>query len=111
MFLTFKLIHLVGVMCIFLSLGLAIADTQGRWKKATGMIHGIALVLMLITGFGMLQKPPMDQFWWMAKIVIWLGFGASLTLARKKFLPPIGVGAGIIVLGLIAAYLGVMKPF
>ena len=110
-YLAFKLFHVVGIMCLFLALGLAIADTQGRWKKATGIIHGVALLFMLLTGFGMLGKPPGEQFWWVAKIVIWIGFGGSLTLARKKFISPVAIGSGVVILGLIAGYLAIFKPF
>jgi len=110
-YLIFKLLHVVGIMCLFLALGLAIADTQGRWKKATAIIHGIALLFMLLTGFGMLGKPPAEQYWWVVKIFIWLGFGASLTLARKKFISPVAIGTAVTVLGLIAGYLGIFRPF
>jgi len=59
----------------------------------------------------MLKKPPMDQYWWMVKIGIWLFIGLAPALSKKKVLPPFIVLTLTIVAAGAATYLGIYKPF
>jgi hypothetical protein len=53
----------------------------------------------------------MDQYWWMAKLGIWLFIGVAPVLAKKKILAP-SVVFSLSLLGAIgAAYLAFYKPF
>lgn len=108
---TYKFIHLAGVIGLFTSLGAIMIAGSGR--KGGAMLHGISLLLILVAGFGALAKykMPMDQYWWMVKIALWLFLGAAPALAKRSALPTsallmLSLGAGI-----AAAYLGVFKPF
>lgn len=104
-----KTLHLLGAFALFTSLGAVILGQSGR--KAASILHGVSLVIVLLVGFAMLRKPPMDQQWWMAKIALWLFIGAAPALSKRQLLP------APLVLGLTlaaaagAAWLGLMKPF
>jgi len=104
-----RTLHLVGVFALFASLGATLL--AGSNKKSASALHGISLLFILLVGFAMLKKPPMDQYWWMVKIVIWLFIGLAPALAKKKVLPPSIVLALTIVAAGAAAYLGIYKPF
>lgn len=113
----YKLLHVGGVMLLFIALGSSIllaalgaADPQ-RWRKLAGITHGVALLLILVTGFGILAKTGLGFPGWVwAKLVVWLLIGASVAAIRRLpehatlffFLLP--------VLGTIAGYLGIYKP-
>lgn len=104
-----KTLHLAGVFALFASLGAVILGNSSR--KAASILHGVSLVVILLVGFAMLKKPPMDQHWWMVKIGLWLFIGAAPALSKRKLLP------APVVLGLTlaaaagAAWLGLAKPF
>ena len=72
------------------------------------MGHGIALVLLLVAGFGMQAKGGIDGFplWMIAKIVIWIAFGAAIVLAKRKVIEGKVAWISMIALGSLAAYLG-----
>jgi hypothetical protein len=104
-----KTLHLSGVFALFASLGATmLAGSKG---KAGSMLHGISLVLILLIGFAMLKKPPMDQYWWMAKLGLWLFIGMAPVLSKRKLLAPWMVFALCLVAATAAAYLGIRKPF
>jgi hypothetical protein len=111
-FSVYKLIHLIGIFALFLSLGAAAVTekAQSRWASP---VHGVALLLILIGGFGMLARMGIHGAlpgWVMGKLIIWLLFGGAIAIARRKKLP---VGAFVLlltILGGIAASLALWKP-
>lgn len=104
-----KVLHLAGVFALFASLGATmLAGSKG---KVGSMLHGISLVLILLIGFAMLKKPPMDQQWWMVKLGIWLFIGLAPVLAKRKILTPWMVFSLCLAAATYAAYLGIYKPF
>jgi len=107
----FKLIHLVSIMALFLAFGAAMLETiKFRW---IALLHGIALLLILITGFGMLAllgvhgQPPA---WAMGKFGIWILFGLSLVFAKRKLVPKPALATWLFLLGAGAAFLALWKP-
>ncbi|MES2437620.1 MAG: hypothetical protein V4584_01050 [Verrucomicrobiota bacterium] len=104
-----KVLHLAAAMALFSSLGaIMLGETR---KKGASMLHGISLILVLLIGFAMLQKPPAGQYWWVAKIAVWLFIGAAPALSKRKVLPgPVVLGL-CIAAGATAAWLGIYKPF
>ena len=62
-------------------------------------------------GFAMLGKPPMEKYWWMVKIGLWLFLGVAPVLAKRKVLPASIVLALSIAAAVTAAWLGLAKPF
>ncbi|GBF51662.1 hypothetical protein LPTSP4_32000 [Leptospira ryugenii] len=115
----FKLLHLIGMMLLFFSLGavLQFVATGGEkksypWRALVSASHGISLSLLLIGGLGLLYTRFQFSFpiWAIAKIIIWLVLGGILTAIYKQremgkrfwFLIP--------ALGALAAFLAIYHP-
>lgn len=111
---TYKIIHIAGLLGLFSALGgLIAADVR---KPATlrsfVMVHGISLLLLLISGIGMQTKIGYDLMtpWLIGKLVIWALLGASLVILKRRLIP---VGAAwllILALGVTAGTLAIKKP-
>jgi hypothetical protein len=77
--------------------------------------HGIALLLILVGGFGMLARLGLASGglpgWIWAKLVIWMLFGAlaALPYRRPQLARPVFLTLPL--LGLAAAWLALTKPF
>ena len=104
-----KTLHLAGVFGLFTSLGATLLAGSG--KKGASILHGISLLLILVVGFAILKKPPMDKSWWMIKLGLWLFIGAAPVLARRKVLPSSVVLVLCLAAAVAAAWLGLTKPF
>ncbi len=116
MMLVYKVIHLAGVMMVFLGFGGLIVrgllDQDNKKLRALGSAtSGIGLLLLLVSGFGMVARYGFSYVdaWLIVKYAIWLALGALTTVANKK--PELGVRLwwGILVLGIVAAISGVYK--
>ena len=108
-FFILKALHVLAAFGAFTALGAICLGASERHRKAAVVLHGISLGLLLLLGFALLKKPPMGEFWWIAKIVIWLFLGAAPALARRKIMP-VGALLGICLgLGAFAALLGLAK--
>ena len=68
-------------------------------------------MLVLLIGFTILGKPPMEAHWWMVKIGLWLFIGVAPVLAKKNILSPTVVMVLCVAAAAFAAYLGIAKPF
>lgn len=104
-----KIAHLVAVFALFSSLGATLL--AGSAKKSAAILHGIALLLVVLIGFAMLKTPPMNQAWWMLKLGMWVFLGAAPVLARRKVLPAPVVFLLTLAAAGFAAWLGMVKPF
>lgn len=101
---------------VFLSLGgliirgLTKSEDKGL-RKLTGMTNGIGLVLALVGGFGWIARMKVGfPVWIIIKIVIWFIFGSFIAITNRK--PEAGKALWFVViaLGIVAAYLGGVKP-
>ena len=104
-----KTLHVAAVIGLFTSLGATLLAGSG--KKSASILHGISLLLILLVGFAMLKKPPMDQSWWMIKTGLWLFLGLAPVLAKRKVLPAWLVLVLSLAAAVTAAWLGLRKPF
>jgi hypothetical protein len=116
----FKVLHLVGVFLLFAALGAAVlrayaagkAPARDRAGKLAGITHGLALVILLVTGFAILGVSQWGvPGWAWAKLVVWLAMGALVVVIRRA-----PGAAGLLwwllpALGLVAAWLAIYKPF
>lgn len=111
----YSILHLVGAMCLFLGLGAALLpDTEGTapFRRKALVFHGLGLFLLLVAGFGLLAKLKLGfPGWIVVKLVLWLLFGALPVLAKRGVLKPVPAWTVAILCGIVAAWLGTMKPF
>ncbi|BCX50330.1 hypothetical protein HAHE_42380 [Haloferula helveola] len=106
-------LHVFAAFGVFAAIGAVCLAGSDTHRKAAAILHGVSLLVLLLFGLHLLfsQKLVGTGGWWHAKIVIWLVLGAAPAIARRKALPG-GALLGIcLVLGAIAAFLGLAKPF
>ena len=106
-----KTLHILGVILLFTSIGVILAGSSDKTRKHATIMHGVALLILILVGFAILRKPPMTQYWWMVKSALWLFLGLVPTLAKRKVLPRPALLFGSIACGTLAAWLAMAKPF
>lgn len=116
--LTYKILHLFGIFLLFAALGaITLRSAQGTAERSrlAGISHGVALILILVSGFGLLARLGLSHDWlWPAwvwlKLLVWLLLGAALVLVRR--VPRLGTLWWWLfpLLGAAAAYLALFKP-
>lgn len=111
-------LHLCSVILVMLGFGAliaraALAPENSRIRKLGSIVSGVGLLLLLVSGFGLLAKVHQNQFynWVLVKIVIWVIFGAMTTLINKQPRLSMPLFWVTFLLGVAAAYLGVFQPF
>ncbi len=111
--------HVVGITMVFMALGgAAIHALNGgtrednRSRGMTTAFHGVGLLLLLVSGFGMLARLELGFSGWVGgKLVIWLLLGAALAMLLKSPEKARILWWALPVLGGLAAWLGLTKPF
>jgi uncharacterized membrane protein SirB2 len=117
----YNVLHILGITLLFISLGgLALHSVNGgtrttnQWRLIVAITHGVALALLLVSGFGMLAKLGFTggiPAWAIVKILVWLVFGGAIAFVGRSvklakvffFLLPL--------LGALSGYLAIYKPF
>lgn len=110
----YKLLHMIGLVSLFLGIGGMISYSKGTspFKGLIGAFHGIGLILILVSGFGISAKLNMGfPTWMMVKLGIWIALGAMIPLAKRGVLKGAALWGVVLLLGAFAAYFGLMKPF
>lgn len=121
----YRVLHLFGIFLLFCTLGgltmlawqtrgaQAVKEEVTAARKRLVMVHGLALIVILVAGFGLMAKLGMMKGWptWIyGKLAIWVVLGAAATAVRKLadhgklwivLLP---------VFGAVAAYLAILHP-
>lgn len=115
----YKSIHLLGVMLLFSSLGALAIQGMLREHPAAKAVkklliatHGVAMVLLLVAGYGLLARLNMSVSapWVIGKVLLWVALGAATILPKRM---PTRGGIwffAFIGLGLISAGLAIYKP-
>ena len=82
----YKLLHLFSMIVLTAHLFMSFANPDPKNRKLTLMVTGIALLLMLISGFGMLaiEKIPVATGWVIVKLACWLALGALSGVVYRK---------------------------
>ena len=106
---TYKIIHLTGIAALALGTGGMMAG--GNKRVLFSILQGIALLVMLVSGFGLLAKLHLGfPHFAIVKTVLWLVIGALPVLFRRLNVPtPVAIVVSLTLVG-IMAWLGVMKP-
>ena len=114
---TYKLLHLIGLILLFLGLGAMLlgahAEREGKPKGAVAL-HGVGLFIMLVGGFGMMARLGIHWPWpgWLiAKLGVWLIIGALPLGVRRQVIPRGPAWLIAAALGALAAWLAISKPF
>lgn len=115
----YRMLHLAGIFALYLALGgLFIHVLNGGTKESNGnrkpiaIMHGIAMFLVLLGGFGMLarigQHP--HQVWVLMKLGIWLLLGAMVAIPYRipSLARPLWLALPLV--GILAAWIAFAKP-
>jgi hypothetical protein len=118
---TYKLIHYLGIFILVATLGASLgrqAITGGRdpLRSRWGAVHGVALFLVLLGGFGLMARVgvahgTMFPGWILAKLGIWVLLGGLLFLARRGQRWTLPLLALVPLLALLAGWMAMAKPF
>jgi hypothetical protein len=115
----YKIFHLIGIFMLLFAFGGVLVHAMNggtkqtnKFRKGVALTHGVGLLLIAVSGFGMLARLGiMTEFplWVILKIIIWLAFGGLFTVALKKPQHARSLWVLLIVLATCAAYLGIFK--
>lgn len=117
----YKVLHLTGIFLLtsglvgMLVLAWSGHQIAGKVKTFALVTHGIGLLLMLVSGFGLLARMGIMHgagfpFWIYVKLAIWGIFGGIIALVKRK--GTIGWPLYFLMMAIFiaAAYFGVYKP-
>ena len=116
----YKVLHLAGILGLFLSLGALIMHScHGGEKKFKGrkmmiITHGISLLVIFVAGFGLMARLNMMgsgwPLWIYIKVGIWLALGGAVALIARKTQWAGGLFWTILTIGVLAAWVANFKP-
>ena len=84
---TYYILHLIGLFVLAGWTFFAFAGPAPETKKRVMMLTGIASLLVLISGFGLVSKVHGNNFgqgWLIVKMVCWLGLSALAGIAYRR---------------------------
>jgi len=115
----FKIFHLTGMFFVFSALGghmfrAAIGSKEDNpLPKFIGMFHKVGLVLILLSGLGLLKHfSHIDSFGWVIVkffVLLMLAIWPMYLYGAKKKLSLLGVA--VVLTGMVAAFFALFKPF
>lgn len=115
----YKTVHYLGIFMLVTALVASLARAAGSpgdltpdpWKKRLGIVHGVALFLVLLGGFGMLARLGVGFPGWIAaKLAVWVVAGGLIALRKN----PAAAAWGVVVvplLAVLAGWIAYTKPF
>lgn len=118
---TYKLLHLLGAFGLFTAFGALCVQAMAGAGAASGIgrrtlmvLHGLGATLLLISGFGILARLGIAgdiPGWAWVKIGIWLLLGGAVALPARRPQAARWLVWVVLLLGGLAAWLGLFKPF
>jgi hypothetical protein len=116
---TYKILHMAAVLGLFGALGAVavhagngLAKEQNALRRSVAARHGLSLLLILVSGFGMLARLDAGlPGWAIGKLVVWFVAGGLLAAPYRAPERARVVLWALPVLGGIAAWLAIAKPF
>ena len=120
----YKVIHIIGIILLMSALGGAVvrsmipgAAEDRATRKMLAMLHGVGAFLVLLGGFGMLARLGImaggGSFpaWLWVKLVIWGILAVALAIPRRRPALARPLLYSLPILGGLAAYMAIYKPF
>ncbi len=118
----YKIIHLVGMILLFSVLGgIALHAMNGGTKRdnvgrvLVASLHGLALLIILVGGFGMLARLGIVQGglpgWVYAKLGIWILLPFIGMIPYRRPAAAKWVLVSLPIFGGLAAWIAIYKPF
>ena len=82
----YQLLHILSLIVLTAHTFMAFANPAPENRKSTMIITGIAALLMLVSGFGMLSlnKIPIGTGWVIVKLFCWLGLSSLAGIAYRR---------------------------
>ena len=82
----YSLLHVFALFILSAHTFMAFANPAPENKKRTMIVTGIASLLVVVSGFGLLAKLYPGQFpgWVIVKLVCWLGLSALAGIAYRR---------------------------
>jgi uncharacterized membrane protein SirB2 len=118
----YKVLHILGILTLLCALGATAilsltgkAEDEASTRKLLMALHGVALLVILVAGFGLMARTGIVQGggwpgWIYGKLGIWLVFGASVAFVRRSGDKAVRWVVLLPLLGGVAAWLAVVKP-
>ncbi len=117
----YKVLHLLAILVLFTAMGgLAMVTLRGgsetekkAARKPLMILHGVALLVIFVAGFGLMAKLGMMKSGWptwlFGKFAVWLFLGGAMALVKR----PMGSAWYLLLplVGGVGAWLAVYKPF
>jgi uncharacterized membrane protein SirB2 len=109
----YKLLHIFSLLVLTAQTFMAFASPDPVNRKRTMMIGGLASLLLLISGYGMLhlEKIPYTAGWVLVKLICWLGLSSLTGIAFRRAQLRGVLSLVALVLLLTAAYMVTFRPF
>ncbi len=109
----YHILHLLALIVLTAQTFMAFANPLPENKKRTMIITGIASLLMIVSGWGMIHllQIPLSSGWLIVKMVCWFFLSALAGIAYRK--PHLRGALSVAALGLItvALFMVYLKPF
>ena len=109
----YKLIHFFAIISLFLAIGTLLAFSGDKKRKKRIMIlHGLAVLALLVSGFGLIARLNMHSFpsWIWLKLGIWITLGILTPILIGRKINKKWIWLLVFISGLGAIYLGVLQP-
>lgn len=113
----YKILHVFAALLLFSSLGVLAASARAdgdRLRRMAAIAHGVALAVIFVAGFGLMARLGMFgaiAAWAWLKIGLWLVLAMVVIPLRRKPEWATALWLAIPVLGGLAVWLAVEKPF
>lgn len=120
----YNVVHIIGIVLAISALGGAVvlamtggsAPTHRPLRRLLAILHGAGVLLILIGGFGMLARLGGMHgggfpLWLWVKIGVWAVIAVALFIALRKATLARPLLLALPVLGGLATYMAIYKPF
>jgi hypothetical protein len=106
----YHIIHVISVVMLASAFG-ALSTGNEAARKGAMQKHGIALLLLLVSGFGFIAKAKGSYTspYILVMYAVWLALGVLPVLGKKGILPAAALGKVALLLAAVAAYAGYAK--